>query len=102
MLASVGFTAIANIGIGFSVPNIDNMAHIGGLIGGLLCGFCVMPLLMTIQVPPQIYGYESESAPDAGVIRIRQSRTWGWYGVLAVAVALIIVVMVVVPAVDLG
>ena len=88
MLGSVGFTAIANIGIGFSVPNIDNMAHIGGLIGGLLCGFCLMPLLMTI---------ESEMGP----VRIRQGRTWGWYGVLAVAISIIVVVMVVVPAVNL-
>jgi len=88
MLASVGFTAIANIGIGFSVPNIDNMAHIGGLIGGLLCGFCVMPLLLTIN-------------HDMGPLRIRKGRAWGWYGVLAVAVGLIVVVMVVVPAVDL-
>ncbi|RLT24028.1 MAG: rhomboid family intramembrane serine protease [Chloroflexi bacterium] len=89
MLGSVGFTALANIGIGFSVPNIDNMAHIGGLIGGLLCGFCVMPLLMTIE-------------SDMGPVRIRQSRPWGWYGVVAVTIVLIVVVMVVVPAVDLG
>jgi rhomboid protease GluP len=89
MLGSVGFTALANIGIGFSVPNIDNMAHIGGLIGGLLCGFCVMPLLMTIE-------------SDMGSVRIRQSRPWGWYGVVAVTIVLIVVVMVVVPAVDLG
>ncbi len=89
MLGSVGFTAIANIGIGFSVPNIDNMAHIGGLIGGLACGFCLMPLLVAV-------------ASDAGPIRIRQGRPWGWYGVLAVAIAIVAVVMVVVPAVDLG
>lgn len=89
MLGSVGFTAIANIGIGFSVPNIDNMAHIGGLIGGLVCGFCLMPLLVAV-------------ASDAGPIRIRQGRPWGWYGVLAVAIAIVAVVMVVVPAVDLG
>jgi rhomboid protease GluP len=89
MLGSVGFTAIANIGIGFSVPNIDNMAHIGGLIGGLLCGYCLMPLLMTIE-------YET------GPIRIRQGRSWGWYGVLAVAISIIVVVMVVTPAFDLG
>jgi rhomboid protease GluP len=89
MLGSVGFTAIANIGIGFSVPNIDNMAHIGGLIGGLLCGFCLMPLLVTI---------ESEMGP----IRTRQGRTWGWYGVSAVAIVIIVIVMVVTPAFDLG
>ncbi len=89
MLGSVGFTAIANIGIGFSVPNIDNMAHIGGLIGGLLCGFCLMPLLMTIE-------------HETGPIRIRQGRSWGWYGVLAVAIVIIVVVMMVMPAVDLG
>ena len=88
MLGSVGFTALANIGIGFSVPNIDNMAHIGGLIGGLLCGFCMMPLLMTIE-------------SDMGLVRVRQNRPWGWYGVMAVAIVLIVVVMVVVPAVDL-
>lgn len=89
MLGSVGFTAIANIGIGFSVPNIDNMAHIGGLIGGLLCGFCLMPLLVMI---------DHATAP----IRMRQDRPWGWHGVCAVAIGLIMIVMVVVPAIELG
>jgi hypothetical protein len=47
-----------------------------------------MPLLMTIEY-------------EMGPVRIRQSRTWGWYGVLAVAIAIIAVVMVVTPAFDL-
>jgi bacteriorhodopsin len=48
-----------------------------------------MPLLVTI---------ESEMGP----IRTRQGRTWGWYGVSAVAIVIIVIVMVVTPAFDLG
>lgn len=35
-------TAI-NIGIGFSIPNVDNFAHMGGLIGGALVALFLIP-----------------------------------------------------------
>lgn len=35
------FWMIANVAIGFSIPQIDNAAHIGGLVAGLLLGALV-------------------------------------------------------------
>lgn len=39
LLSQLIFWAIINIGLGFSVAYIDNVAHIAGLITGLLLGF---------------------------------------------------------------
>jgi len=44
ILGNIAFTAMINIFFGYSMPNIDNMAHIGGLLGGLITGFLLMPL----------------------------------------------------------
>lgn len=40
--AAVGFSVVS-IAFGFMVPGIDNAAHIGGLIGGLLMGVLIKP-----------------------------------------------------------
>lgn len=37
-LRSVSSTIIVNFIIGFSIPNIDNLAHLGGFLGGTLFG----------------------------------------------------------------
>jgi len=44
-LTFVGF----NLYFGFTIPNIDNAAHIGGLLTGLLCG---LALSRRLPVPP--------------------------------------------------
>ncbi len=55
-----------NIVIGFSVPHIDNVAHIGGLITGLILGFLPHreppppPAESVIDVEPGQYHYGSE------------------------------------------
>ncbi len=36
---------VINLYLGFSIPNISNTAHIGGLIGGLAFGFLMAPTL---------------------------------------------------------
>jgi rhomboid protease GluP len=38
LVAQCVFWIIANIAIGFQIPQIDNAAHIGGLVAGLLLG----------------------------------------------------------------
>jgi rhomboid protease GluP len=35
--------AVINVIFGFSVPNIDNAAHLGGAAAGFLCGFMLPP-----------------------------------------------------------
>ncbi len=44
--SGVLFTGL-NVAIGFSMPSIDNAAHLGGLVTGLVCG-----LLMSRALPP--------------------------------------------------
>lgn len=85
LLGNIGFTALINIGIGLTIPNIDNMAHIGGLIGGVLVGFCVLPRLVPVR-------------SLEGVVVGHRYLTWGWWGVSAVLAALVVVIMTVVPA----
>ena len=46
LLGQLMFFAVLNLYIGFSVPFIDNTAHIGGLVAGLILGF------MPHRVPP--------------------------------------------------
>ena len=51
--AAVGFSVVSIV-FGFIVPGIDNAAHIGGLIGGLLMGVLVKPdaegVVMSLQM----------------------------------------------------
>lgn len=56
LLSQLVFWAILNIVLGFSVSYIDNAAHIGGLVSGLLMGF------LPHRVPPP--------PPSRGVIDV--------------------------------
>jgi hypothetical protein len=67
------------------MPNIDNMAHIGGLIGGLITGFLLMPRLTEYQT-------------ESGVVRQRTPLTWGWNGVIVLVALLFAIVALAVPA----
>lgn len=61
------FWMIANIAIGFSIPQIDNAAHIGGLVAGLLLGALVpqraLPPPPPAEVVVDVRPYEE---PDEG------------------------------------
>jgi len=50
LIGQLIFWIVVNIGIGMSVKMIDNVAHVGGLIAGLLIG------LLPQNVPPQSPG----------------------------------------------
>lgn len=44
---------VVNLIIGVTVPNIDNWAHMGGLVGGMLVGFALSPLYVVIPPGPE-------------------------------------------------
>lgn len=83
-IGSLVFITLINLGIGFTTPRIDNFAHIGGLLCGALAGFLLAPNLMVNlqQDPPAI---------------VRQARSYGWPGAVALLLALIAVVLVIQP-----
>lgn len=89
-IANILFMAVINIGIGFNAPNIDNMAHIGGFIGGLVTGFCLMPRVQLLM------------REEGDLMPVRRLPQWAWYGVGVFFVLLFVVVATVIPAVDLG
>jgi rhomboid protease GluP len=42
-LANVGVLLLINLFLGFSIPGINNVAHIGGFLGGFALGFALTP-----------------------------------------------------------
>ena len=51
MLLSELMTLAVYLGIGYFIPKIDNFDHIGGLLGGLVCGAALMPLNPQKKIP---------------------------------------------------
>jgi membrane associated rhomboid family serine protease len=45
LLGNILFIIILNLMIGFNVSGIDNLGHIGGLIGGLAAAFVIQPII---------------------------------------------------------
>lgn len=39
MMQRIGLMLLLNLYLGFSIPQIDNAAHMGGLVTGIVCGF---------------------------------------------------------------
>ena len=63
LVSQIIFWIVANIIIGFSVRFIDNAAHLGGLVAGLLLGF------LPHRVPPP--------PPGSTIIDVAPYRTYG-------------------------
>jgi len=47
--------AVGNLAIGFMIPGIDNMGHIGGLIGGALYTWFAGPAFLVEGTPPDLH-----------------------------------------------
>ncbi len=43
LTTQIGMLIVINLVIGFTVPNIDNAAHVGGLLAGAALGFLLVP-----------------------------------------------------------
>ena len=43
ILTNVALVALVNLGLGASIPGIDNFAHVGGLAGGIIVGALISP-----------------------------------------------------------
>lgn len=63
LISQLVFWAMVNLALGFSVKVIDNVAHIAGLVSGLLLG------LIPHRVPPQ--------PPSESVIDVQPYRSYG-------------------------
>ena len=47
----IGTLIAINLVIGFTIPGIDNAAHIGGLLAGAWLGFVLIPRGATLSSP---------------------------------------------------
>jgi membrane associated rhomboid family serine protease len=67
LVSQIGMLILINLVFGFIAPNIDNAAHIGGLVSGLWLGFLIAPGRVTT-----LRGLWQRPAgdPDAGATRI--------------------------------
>jgi membrane associated rhomboid family serine protease len=65
LVGRIGMLILINLLFGFSIPNIDNAAHVGGLLAGAWLGFMIVPGKVTtmraLWRPPA----GSEEAPSA-------------------------------------
>jgi rhomboid protease GluP len=74
-LANIAFLVAVNLFFGFTQTGIDNLAHIGGLLGGLALGWALVPQYQLDPVRPEI------------IDRNRMQRYWP---ALAVAALLLV------------
>lgn len=82
-LGSLITVIMLNLFIGFSGGNIDNFAHMGGLVGGALLGWLLAPRYV---VDEQVY-------PP---VIVRRMIPFGWVGAAALLMLLIVLVVFVI------
>ncbi|MEX1296133.1 MAG: rhomboid family intramembrane serine protease [Candidatus Limnocylindrales bacterium] len=94
LTTQIGLLIGINLVIGFTIPNIDNAAHIGGLLAGAALGFLVVPAGVTLgsfwSRPSNDPVSPTGRAPDPAV-RSRPLRIAGVVGLVGVILALAVV-----------
>ncbi len=88
----IGLLIGINLLIGFSLPNIDNAAHIGGLLAGAALGFLLVPQgarLETFWSRPSSDPVSPTGQPPDPVRRTRPLRLAGVAAVVGVIVVLV-------------
>lgn len=93
LTVQIGMLIAINLFIGFSIPNIDNAAHIGGLLAGAALGFLIVPqgarLASFWSRPSNDPVSPTGTAPDPAQ-RSRPLRLAGVGAVVGVIVALVL------------
>jgi membrane associated rhomboid family serine protease len=85
IVPQLGSIVLINLLLGFVIPNIDNLAHVGGLLTGLWLGFVVRP--GRVQTLPGMW----EQAGDRGTMERRVFPAIGLVVLAALLVAGILV-----------
>ncbi len=91
LTTQIGMLIGINLLIGFTVPGIDNAAHIGGLLAGAVLGFLVVPTGATLGSfwsRPSNDPVSPTGKPPDPAVRTRPLRLVGLAGLVSVIVAL--------------
>ena len=79
----IGALIAINLVIGFTIPNIDNAAHIGGLLAGAWLGFVLVPRGATLSSFWTRAGGPTTGASPPATRGRDPSTVLRWTGVLA-------------------
>jgi rhomboid protease GluP len=94
LTVQIGMLIGINLVIGFSIPGIDNAAHIGGLLAGAALGFLLVPAGVTLgsfwSRPPSDPAAPTGPPPDPTA----RSRPLRWLGVATLIGSIVVVVAI--------
>jgi rhomboid protease GluP len=84
ILTNVALVALVNLGLGASIPGIDNFAHVGGLLGGIIVGALISPR----------YSVVMDSSGQPTVSESKSIVTWVSVALFAAALAFLVALAV--------
>jgi rhomboid protease GluP len=85
-LANLGVLLAINLVFGFTMPNINNIAHLGGLIGGFLLGYFIAPHFT--------FGYADGAMFGERKLVDQRTTSQRWLVIAAAVIILIALVLV--------